>query len=124
MRLAKELCTENDQTYFVFDGVDGMPEDAIIRLLKVVRELTSSTENDHFVRRILIFCRESLGRGIRFENDQRYSSFEIALKHVEADIHAFVDHEVTAKQDARSLIQSRDLLDEVVRVLKANSAKM
>lgn len=122
--LAKELCNGNLKTYFVLDGIDGLTEDAIIRLLGMMKELTASIEANQSARRILIFCRESLGRGIRFENDPRFSSFQIALKHVESDIHAFVDHEVTSKQDERSLIQSRDLLDEVVNVLKSNSAKM
>lgn len=124
LQLVKDLSLQARRIYVLLDGVDAMTENAIIRLIKVIKDLTGSSSTTNIEFRILVFCREVLGCGIRFDDDQRFQVFQITLQNVQKDIHAFVDQQVSIKQDERYLIQNRELLDEIVRVLKVNSAKM
>lgn len=74
--------------------------------------------------RLILFCRETLGRGLRLESMPLSCIFHTLVDHVKSDVHSYVDYEITRKQNERSISNDVLLIDEVRRVLKENAQKM
>lgn len=109
---------------FVIDGVDYLQEKETVSYLRVVRDVFDNQAGPRSSNKLIMFCRETLGRGIRPESLPSSISLRIGLAHLKHDIHTYVDWLVAAKQLDRSITTDDALVDEIKCVLKANSAKM
>lgn len=109
---------------FVTDGLDILQEREVVSYLQVVRVLFASVPDSVSHCRMIIFCRETLGRGIRIDTIPRSTTLRIGISHLRRDIHKYIDHEVAAKQLDRNITRDEQLLQEIKDVLKANCAKM
>lgn len=114
---------EIDNSFFIIDGVDAMTEKEIskfFRFLRIGFDYTSNTPK----HRVIIFCRDTLGRGIRLEGLANTSVMQIGISQLKSDIHSYVNHEVTTRQSERSISSTVELIEEIKTVLKDHSEKM
>lgn len=109
---------------FVIDGIDALPEREINEFLDCLHEIFPSPKSEKFWHKLIVFCRHSLGRGIRLESIPSSNQHEIKLSDIQRDLFAFVDHEVELKQRRRPITDNADLIEETKRVLKAHCGKM
>ena len=123
-RLLELLITGSGGYTFVIDGVDYLQEQEIVSYLKVVRDIFKKQAGPRSNSKFIMFCRETLGRGIRPESLASSITVRIGLAHLKHDIYRYVDYLIAAKQLDREITTDDALLDEIKRVLKANSAKM
>lgn len=109
---------------FVIDGIDALLEDEVIVFLKFVRTYFAEADDVVEDSNILLFCRESLGRGLRIENFLRTSILNITLPNIRPDLYTYVEYEVAEKQKDRTISENHELIEQVKNVLKQNSEKM
>jgi len=109
---------------FVVDGMDHMQELEILAFTRFLRDVFAQSPVGPLNCRLILFCRETLGRGLRLENIPQSCIFHVQVSHVRSDIHSYVDREITRKQDERSISNDVLLIDEVRRTLKKNADKM
>lgn len=108
----------------VIDGVDALEEKEVVTFLQFLRDTCGQARTSVQKVRIMIFCRETLGRGIHIEGMAQSATFKIGITHVKRDLHSYVDHQVNAKQEERSITDDTILVEEIKNVLKSNSEKM
>jgi len=109
---------------FVVDGIDAMQESDILAFNRLLRDVFARGPMAISKCRLVLFCRETLGRGLRLESIPLSCIFHTQVDHVKSDIHSYVDYEITRKQNERSISNDVLLIDEVGRVLKENAQKM
>lgn len=118
--IARELggCT------FVIDGIDAMQEHEVLAFLRFLSEVFEASPGPPAGCKLILFCRETLGRGIRLESIPQSCIFYNETNHVRSDIHFYIDHEIERNQRERCITNDNVLLHEVSRVLKENADKM
>jgi len=109
---------------FVVDGIDVMGETDIIAFIELLSNIFDGSASLKRNCRLILFCRETLGRGIRLESIPQSCTFNTTSIHVRRDIHSYVDHEIKLKQATRPISDNQALIDRVATVLKMNSEKM
>lgn len=108
----------------VIDGIDILKEHDALELLRFPREIFAYNHKFRQQTKMVLFCRDTVGRGIQLGTLPNSTMLQIDLDHIEPDIHAFVDHLVSVKQSEQPITNDLELEAEIKRVLKANSAKM
>lgn len=120
----KHFLQLHPSSYIVVDGIDALSENEILTFVKFLREVWSTESGFSPFGRLILFCRETLGRRIRLDSISNSIILQIRLKHLESDIHTYVDSQINMKQQECPITSNDDLVDEVKTVLKLNSEKM
>lgn len=123
-RIIKELSSWIGPCTFVIDGIDAMPEQGILAFLAFLRGLCDPTDRPSCDQKVIMFCRETLGRRIRLEEIPHSKVLTMDIGHVRRDIEIYVDHEVDAKQQEQRITENDDIINQVKMTLKQNSEKM
>lgn len=110
--------------YIVVDGIDALRESEIQIFVNSLRQMWSMQSDSNSNGRLILFCRETLGRRIRLESIPKSIILQIKLEHLKSDIHSYVDSQVDAKQRESPITGDNILVDEVKSALKSNSEKM
>lgn len=109
---------------FVIDWIDALTEREVFEFLDSLRDLFPPTQGKKASHKLIMFCRQSLGRGVQLESIPSSAHFEIRLKNIQCDLLAFVDHEVDFRQRRCSITKDMELIEETKRVLKTQCGKM
>lgn len=123
-RIFDALTRDIENCTLILDGLDLLKESDVLEFFRFVRNIFPEARSISPSFKMILFCRETLGRGIRLENLSKSTTLQIGLDHVEHDIHSYVDHVVPSKQRERSITNDPNLVKEIVNVLKSNSARM
>lgn len=106
----------------VIDAIDRFHEEEVTKFVGLTQVFATRCSQR---LRMLCFCRDVLGRGIRpFSELPQSRHIAIGLSDVQDDIEHFVDHEIEQLQSLRSITESAQLIQEIRSVLKENSNKM
>lgn len=103
------------QCFLVVDGIDSLLEPEILIFMKFVRDVWGSELGLGSQSRLMLSCRETLGRRIRLESIPSSTVFQIRLEHLESDIHLYVDSEVDLRQAEGPITDDDVLIDEINR---------
>lgn len=109
---------------YVVDGIDALPESEIMVFLKFLRSHFAETFESSHQHKMLVFCRDTLGRGVRFDNIPCSSILRIVLENIKHDLDMYVEHEVEDKEASRRISTDPELVQRIKQVLKQNSEKM
>lgn len=108
----------------VVDGVDTLIELEVLIFINFLRYIWSPQLKPNSQSKLVLSCRETLGRRIRLENIPHSRILQIKLEHLTPDIHLYVNSEVDRKQAEGSITNDDVLVEEIKSVLKSNSQKM
>lgn len=111
-------------SFLVVDGIDSMLESEIMIFIRSLRHIWDPQLKLISQSKLILSCRETLGRRIRLENIPCSTVLQISLKHLQSDIHLYVDNEVDTRQTENPITDNNALIDEVKKALKSNSEKM
>lgn len=109
---------------FVIDGIDALPENEVVSFLKFLRIHFTASDGDSEGSKVLVFCRETLGRGFRVADLPQTSILQVTLEHIQPDLYTYVEHKVEEKQKGRTITGNLRLIEQVKNILKGNSEKM
>jgi hypothetical protein len=110
--------------FLVVDGIDSLLEPEILIFIKFLRDVWDPQLRLHSQSKIILSCRETLGRRVRLESIPCSTVLQIRLKHLESDIHIYVSNEVDKRQAESPITNDEMLVDEIKSVLNSNSEKM
>lgn len=110
--------------YVVVDGIDAMSEPEIVLFVNLLRQLWCTGPNSTSKGRLIVFCRETLGKRIRLDMIPASVVLQIKLEHIASDIHTYVEKKVDTKQQEFRVTDDNVLIDEIKSVLKSKSKKM
>lgn len=110
--------------FLIVDGIDALPESEILVFVSFLRQLWSAQPDSNPCGRLMLLCRETLGRRISLERIPASIILQVKLKYLQPDIHVYVDSEVDKKQQEYPITNDDALVDEIKSVLKLNSEKM
>lgn len=123
-RLLRTLAEGIGDCSIVIDGIDALQEKEVLAFLHFLRELHTQAQISNSRLKFMIFCRETLGRGIRLESMGPCAIVTTEITRLKHDIHLYVDHQVGLKQAERKIPGDEALLSRVKQMLKDNCAKM
>ena len=125
MQVLVKLLVAVGSCYIVLDGLDAMSEPEILQCTRLLREVLETCLAQRGLRmKILLFGRETLGRGIRLDELPTTTIKTIGIEQVLGDVRKYVDHEINLRQRDRAITQDHSLLAEVKKTLVAHAEKM
>lgn len=110
--------------FLVVDGLDSLLESEIQMFMKFLRHIWDTTTCLDSHGKLILSCRETLGRRIRLDNIPCSAVLQLRLEHLQSDIHLYVDSEVDTRHAESPITADDALVDEIKSVLKSNSEKM
>lgn len=110
--------------FVIVDGIDSLLESEIQIFLRFLRHTWEPQASHGPQSKLMLSCRETLGRRIRLDSVPSSTFVRIRLKHLEQDIHHYVNSEVDTRQAESPITEDSTLVDEIKSVLKSNSEKM
>lgn len=119
-----KLCKNLQNCTILIDGLDCLTESEVLGFLKFLRQYFQTGTSMQNSARWLIFCRDTLGRGIRLESVTQSQCFHIDLRHVKRDLHQYIDHEVELRRNESTRITNENTILKIKTVLKDNCEKM
>ena len=108
----------------IVDGIDTLEERHMLDFRESLRDLCNAGQDEGYCLKAIIFCRETLGRGVRLQDAANTTVLKIGIEHLREDIYLYVDHMVDRMQRRRCVTDDLHLLNEIKQVLKTHSAKM
>ena len=124
-RVLVKLLVAIGSCYIVLDGLDAMPEAEILHCTRLLREVLETCLAQAGLKiRLLLFCRETLGRGIRLDKLPETTVITIGVRQVLNDLRTYVEHEINARQIDRAITEDCSLLAEVKQTLITHAKKM
>lgn len=126
MELLQRFLHVTPRCFLVVDGIDVLPESEISTFVESLRKIWSrkSSIGIGIDSRLMLFCREILGRQNPLQKIPSSVLLSIRLRDIRPDIHLYVDHEVDKRQCETPVTQDQTLINEIKDVLKSKSEKM
>ena len=116
----KRGMVEFSPCFCVIDGMDAMPEQEISSLLEVIAPIFAPNT----MRKLAVFCRPSLGRGVNIEQMLKPVSVHFGVDDLRGDLQLFVHHGVDSRQQKRAITADPKLVKAIKNTLISHCAKM
>ena len=119
-----ELCHGLGECEIIIDGLEYLKELEVTSLLRFVRTQFKDEFHRSSWPKWLIFCRETIGRGIPLDKISLATCIHISLDHIEFDLQRYIEVEVEEKRNSSNRSISDHMVSRIKDVLRQNCEKM
>lgn len=120
----KKALEEFPSSYCVIDGIDAMIEQEIDLLFDIIPRILDSRLDSAKRHKVAIFCRSSLGRGIRLQRLPLSLCVQFDIHNLREDLQLFINHGVDYRQKMRFITHDLRLIETSKESLMQHCAKM